>query len=410
MKAEPSAAATATLRVLLVDDDETMRDVGIAMLEALGADEVQTARNGEEGLKLLGGAAIMPNLLLCDLQMPGMDGIEFLRHVAMGGYRGDVVLLSGMTHGVLKASEQLAREHGLHLIGVLEKPLTEARLAAVLAQASRERAAAEASGAAQALTPAEIQAGLREGRLEAHFQPIVSLRDGRVLGAEALARWRDPVRGLLPPFAFIPVAESHGLIHAITLEMFRQAVARQQAWRQDGHRLAVHVDITVDDLLDIELPALLHRLVDDAGLTVGDFVLELTEGRLMSDLKRGLDVLIRLRLKGFGLAIDDFGIGYSTMETLLRLPFTELKVDRAFVCGAHESQEARAILDSSVKLGRTFGLTVVAEGVETRADWACARAAGCDAAQGFLVAVPMPGDALGEWITRWHAQGDVLPP
>jgi EAL domain-containing protein (putative c-di-GMP-specific phosphodiesterase class I)/CheY-like chemotaxis protein len=200
----------------------------------------------------------------------------------------------------------------------------------------------------------------------------------------------------------MPIIEQHGLIDAFTLAVFRQAVAQQRAWLRQGHAIKLNVNLSMDNLLRVDLPEVLAGIVSEAGLEADNIVLEMTESRLMSNLRLSLDILIRLRLKGFGLSIDDFGTGYSTMENLKQLPFTELKVDRVFVHGADSDPAARAILDSSLRLGRSFGLNLVAEGVETRQDWDLIVASGCDEIQGYYVARPMPAAALLDWKDNWE--------
>lgn len=390
------------LRVLLLDDDELMLEIGDEMLRSLGADAVYCAQNGEQGLALLDTCAEPPDLLVCDLRMPGMDGIEFLRHVSLRGYGGDVVLLSGVSSGVLKSAERLAREHGLNFLGVLEKPPAREQLAAMLARTSQGRLSPREMQQAACLSADEARAGLAAGHVELHYQPKVALHERRVLGVECLARWRHPQRGLLPPSTFIDTIEQNGLIDDFTMAVFRRAVAQQRAWADAGRKVPINVNVSMDNLRHIDLPEIMEGIVREAGMNVGDIVLEMTETRLLSDLRVSLDILIRLRLKGFGLSIDDFGTAYSTMETLKQLPFSELKIDRAFVSGAGEDEAARAILESSVRLGKTFALNVVAEGVETEQDWATVAAAGCDEVQGYYVARPMPGSELLAWLAQWE--------
>ncbi|NMF91592.1 EAL domain-containing protein [Aromatoleum petrolei] len=399
-----SARSIKNFRALVLDDDEVMREVAEDLLHRLGIEQVLTAEDGNAGLSLLQSADPEPNLLLCDLNMPGMDGIELLRTIAARGFMGDVVVLSGAGAPVLKAAERLAIEYGLGFLGVLAKPVSERQLAEVLQRSRRPTADRAPHDILDPLTPDEIRSGLDTGRLALVFQPKVSAKDYRVSGFECLARWRHPARGLLSPGAFIPVIEQHGLIDRFTHEVFRLAVAHQREWRVAGHTIRLNVNVSMDNLLRLDLPETLEGLVDSAGGSPRDIILELTETRLLQNRRDGLDVLLRMCLKGFGVSIDDFGTGTSTMERLQHLPITELKIDRAFVHGAAKDPTARAILESSATLGRTLGLGVVAEGVETEEDLATVRAAGCDEVQGYLVAKPMGAEEVLLWIERWEAR------
>lgn len=399
----------AELHILVLDDDPTVREMTAAMLEELGVASVITAADGCEGLQLLDAASPAPNILICDLTMPGMDGIEFLRHVAARRYHGDVVLLSGVTAGVLKAAERLAAAHDLAVLGVMEKPVELDRLAEVLSRSRREQRAART--ALPHLSVPELRDGIGNACVELHYQPKVSLRTGKVAGVECLARWRHPVHGLLPPAAFIETIEQNHLIDAFTREVFRLAVAQQRVWLGQGIPLKVNVNLSMENLLHVDLPEILLSMAEAAGVSPQGIVLELTESRLLSDLKLSLEVLIRLRLMGFGLSIDDFGTGFSTMETLKQLPFSELKIDRAFVNGAAADPAARAILKSSASLGASLEMNVVAEGVETQSDWDAVAAAGCDEVQGYFVARPLAADALRDWLANRDAalSADSVP-
>ncbi|HJV26230.1 MAG TPA: EAL domain-containing protein [Aromatoleum sp.] len=389
--------------MLVLDDDETMREIVTELLHRLGITDVLTAANGHEGIALMDTARPVPNLLVCDLNMPGMDGIELLRTIAGRGYEGYVVLLSGASSSILKAAERLAIELGLGFLGVLEKPVTERQLANVLVR-SRRSASIGPRGSPDMLTPDEIRAGIEQGQITLVFQPKVSVADQRVVGVECLSRWRHPERGILPPATFIPVMEQHGLIDSFTLEVFRLAVAQLHTWREAGRRLKLSINLSMDSLRRLDLPEVLESMADAAGVAAHDLILEVTETRLLQDLKLSLDILLRMRLKGFDLSIDDFGTGYSTMESLKDLPFTELKIDRAFVHDAANDPAALAILRSSAALGHTLGLSIVAEGVETDDDWAVVAAAGCEEVQGYVVAKPMGADELPNWIDAWEGR------
>lgn len=390
-------------RVLMLDDNVFFLELVGDMLRNLGAAEVLTETEG--GRALAHVETEKPDMVICDLGMPGMDGIEFLRHLAGQEYSGGVVVLSGLDKAVLKSAENLARSHGLNLLGVQQKPLEEDALAAIIARLgqSRPQRGGKAVPEVEMLAPEELREGLEAGRVEVFFQPKVSVRGRHVLGAECLARWRHPERGLLTPDAFISVAEQHGLIDALALAVFRNAVAQLGQWRKQGQQISVAINLSMDNLNRLDLPDVFEKIAHEAGVETGAIILEMTESRLMDNYTLSLDILTRLRLKGFGLSIDDFGTAYSTMENLKQLPFTELKIDRAFVNGASRDRMERAILDSSVRLGKALKLNLVAEGVETQEDWELVARCGCNEVQGYFIAPPMPAHEWMDWVARWES-------
>ena len=390
------------LRVLLVDDDEFVLDFVEDMLHGLGVKSVSRSLDGNAALAAVDGAIRPLQLLICDLNMPGMDGIEFLRHLADRGFEGGVILSSGSDKRVIKTVESLVQAHKLRFLGTLQKPVEEAALLTALINFTGLEPKAN-YGPIQELSPEEIRAGLDAGQMETFFQPKVTVADRRVVGAECLVRWRHPERGLIQPAAFISVAEEHGLIDDLTMAVFHKAMGHLKEWTRLGHDLKVSVNVSMDNMDRLDLPEVFADIVRQAGVETGRVILEMTESRLMSNIVTSLEIITRLRLKGFDLSIDDFGTGYSSMEKLKQLPFTELKVDRSFVCGATRDSVSRAILESSVQMGHALGMSVVAEGAETQEDWDQLVAVGCDEVQGYFVARPMPAEDFIAWKTRWEA-------
>lgn len=389
------------LNALLVDDDEFTVEFVADMLRHVRPCTLRTAGSAAGALEHLRDEA--PDILFCDLNMPGMDGIELLRHVAAGGFRGGVVLLSGMDGKLLKAAESLANAQHLNIVGSLSKPVNEENLRAVLERFDSARSCLADETSVEALTASELIKGLASGCLRLHVQPKISLHNAEVVGVECLARWEHPTRGTLLPDTFIAVAEQSGMIDALTLDMLHMGAQQLRQWKNAGLALRISVNVSMDNLHELDQPEIFADIVARAGLTPQDITLEITESRLISDYTVRLDILTRLRLKGFGLSIDDFGTGYSTLEKIKQLPFTELKVDRYFVHGANHDPAARAILESSVRLGRSLQLNVVAEGVENEEDWNLAMHAGCHEVQGYHVAEAMPAEEFADWLANWQS-------
>ncbi len=390
---------------MVVDDIKLMRDVAQALLLRCGVQRITCHADGEAALAALDILTAQDNpidLILLDLNMPVMDGIEVLRHLGARRFAGQVALVSAENIRVLRTAETLARAHDLDIVGYVEKPLTAEGLNGILAKTGQKRQRAE-TAVDDAPSEAELLDAIRDGQIQIAVQPKVDMRSSAVLGVEALVRWRHPQRGLLPPGRFVPVAEAGAAADPLFHTVLSQSLRAAARWRSLGLNLKIAVNISTANLGSLNLPDRLAQAAREVELPPENLILEVTESRLIEDLAAALEVLTRLRLKGFGLSIDDFGTGYSSLEQLQRIPFDELKIDRQFVVAAANDQAARAIMASSVRLARQLGMAAVAEGVERQEDWDCAQLLGCDVAQGYLVAEPMPPEQLPNWVAAWNS-------
>jgi EAL domain-containing protein (putative c-di-GMP-specific phosphodiesterase class I)/CheY-like chemotaxis protein len=397
----PSEAGFDSLHVLLVDDNAFARSVGTQALRSVGIRSILEAASAREVLEFLGRSVPAVDVLFCDLMMPDVDGIEMIRHLASLAAPPSIVFVSGADAVLLVAAEITARARGLRVIGAIEKPLTPKAICQALARLG-EKPASSGSRTAINVTAEDLKVALAEQQFEPYFQPKVSLADGSVAGFEALARWKHPNRGLIFPNTFIPIAEQSGQISALTSQIMMSSMKQCAAWGHAGMRTKVSVNVSAHILVDLNLPDLLAREAERFEIDPPQVILEVTESGLFHDAANTLDILARLHMKGFPLSIDDFGTGYSSMEQLRRVPFAEMKIDRAFVCGADKN--AKAILESSAHLGRTLQMTVVAEGVETQADWNAVHAVGVDFAQGYFIAKPMAAEQIPAWVAQWASQ------
>lgn len=218
---------------------------------------------------------------------------------------------------------------------------------------------------------------------------------------EALARWRHPVHGIVAPYAFIKPLEDNGLIDELTWVMLEKASACCRTWRARGLDATVSVNLSLKSLSDNKLADRIADIVRSLNIEPRHIVLEVTESAAATDVGHALENLARLRMKGFGLSIDDYGTGYSSMQQLTRIAFTELKIDQSFVTNAAKHESARIILESSLDMAKKLQITAVAEGVETQADWDLLRQLGCGLAQGYFIAVPMDASVCMKWIQGW---------
>lgn len=394
---------TSSVRILVLDDEPFMNKLLAHMLVGLGHDSVTACDNGPAALELV-EAPLPPNLILLDLNMPGMDGIEFVRELVERDYAGSLILVSCEDERVLHMAANLVQAHGITVLGQLTKPVSRAVLATMV-EAWKPHAAPQE---AKVYGPDELRAALANNELENHYQPKVAVGTGEVVGVETLVRWRHPTDGLVFPDQFIGVAEEHGLIDDLTRVVLCAALAQAAAWRQLGLSLRVAINISMDNLTSVDFVHFVSAATVAAGVAPQDVILEVTESRLMLDQRAPLEVLTRLRLKRFLLSIDDFGTGHSSLTQLHDIPFDELKIDRNFVRRSGSDKTALAMFTASLGLGQQLGMQVVAEGVEDRETWDLVRRTKCDLAQGYFIARPMPAADMVGWIESWTARRPEL--
>ena len=244
---------------------------------------------------------------------------------------------------------------------------------------------------------ADLRRALDRGELKAWYQPVIDLATGRPVATEALVRWEHPTRGLVSPLEFIGVAEDAGLIAELGLQVLDQACRQTATWQReiDGE-LGVSVNVSGRQVNDPTFPAQVAAIAQRSGLRAGTLALEITESVLMEEADSPATVLSTLQEHGLTLALDDFGTGYSSLSRLKRFPLDVLKIDRSFVAGVDSDADDRAIVKATIDMAHAMGLTVVAEGVETREQEERLRAFGCDLGQGYLYARPQPAEAITE--------------
>jgi EAL domain-containing protein (putative c-di-GMP-specific phosphodiesterase class I)/ActR/RegA family two-component response regulator len=326
-----------------------------------------------------------PTLVVMDLQMPGTDGIELLRDLALSRCGAEIVIASGLDLRTLDAAKNLGTERGLKIHAILHKPVPLKDLEDLLARQKP---------ADSALLARDLGHAIATGQLFLEYQPKISTRLGQISGVEALVRWQHPDLGLVRPDLFISLAEESDLIDPLTDWVFSTAAQQAAAWQRQGLALDVAVNISAKNLRDIRLPDRLVSRCVEIGIQPDKLTLELTETSAMRDPVHMMDVLTRLRVKGFKLSIDDFGTGYSSLIQLKKMPFSELKVDLSFVTRMLHDKDCQIIVEAIVDLARKLGLESVAEGVESEPIWAALIGLGCDRGQGYYLGRPMTADRI----------------
>lgn len=404
--ARPTSDTTpvaAGLCFLVAEDHEFQRSMMVQMLEDLGAKLVHEADDGRSAMEISRELGHPFDIIVTDIDMPGMDGMSFIRRLGEAGVGASLIITSSLDRALLDTIETMSSAYGMRLLGTIEKPPTHERFADLIglhwkAKPNPERRKPDASP----FTLDEVLAGLRADEFEPYYQPKIELKTGRVKGAEALARWRHPRDGIILPYAFIGILEDSGEIGELTWTILAKSARDCRHWREAGLDLDVSVNLSVKQLNDPGISEAITWQVTNQGLDPRHMILEITESAAMSDVGRVLENLTRLRMKGFGLSIDDYGTGYSSMQQLTRIPFTELKIDQSFVAHAAQQESSRLILESSLAMAKKLGITSVAEGAETQADWNMLRECDCDLAQGYYIARPMAAADFPAWVRQWE--------
>jgi len=398
--AQDNSISIADLHFLIAEDDEFQRRWLQVMLAKLGAQHIVEAENGEIALEILQAKDSRIDISFIDLNMPRMDGVELVRHLANGDCRTSIVLTSALGSALLFSVETMSKAYGIDLLGTFEKPATPEVLQGLI-QRYQPPEVRRAKKALPVFTLQEIRDGIRAGQFEPFFQPKVELATGKVKAVEAFVRWRHPQHGIVTPPAFIPVLEASGHMEDLTWLVVERAVAACRIWHDQGLMLSVSINLSATSLAEPGLAEKILAHIGQHGITPQYLTIEITELMAMTDVPVCLENLARLRMKGFGLSIDDYGTAHSNVQQLLRIPFLDLKIDRSFVAGASQNQQMHIALSSCLELARKLHRNSVAVGVETREDWDLLRDLGCTYAQGFYIAKPMERDAVPGWIEEW---------
>lgn len=394
------------LRMFVVDDEPFALLLLCRQLANIGLSQVETFGSALDALQVLEKNRNAADVVICDLQMPVMDGVEFVRNLARIGFGGSLVLVSGEDERVLETVKRLAAAHRLNVLGALRKPTSPEAIRQLLS--SQPLAQATMRLYRKAYSRAELEQAIAGDEMITYFQPKVALDDARVVGVEALARWLHPRDGLVCPDRFIESMEKNGMIQDLTRVVLGKTLRQASEWRRMGLDLHVAVNVSMQCLTDVRFADQIAALAADTNVPLDHLVLEVTETRLMQDPVAALDVLSRLRLRRVGLSIDDFGTGHSSLAQLRDIPFNELKLDRSFVHGASSDNALRTILVSNLDMAHRLGMRTVAEGVENLDDWELLRQIGFDLAQGYLIAPPMTGNQLPAWIGKWQKRRAAL--
>ncbi len=389
------------LTMMVVEDNNFQRAVATKVLEDLGCEKVLSASDGQDALEKIVAHPDRVDIVISDLDMPGMDGVEFLRNIAERKLADAMVVASALDESLVHTVEDMAEEHGLQVLSNVPKPVTRDKIRTVIEQYRKEKRRKNPDTYKESFTPEEIQEALDAGQFQVWYQPKVRMSDGAWVSSEALARWVHPDHGVIMPAQFVSVMENSSMIDQLTWKQIHSIVEDLRMWQIHGKDVSIAVNLSPLLLEDTAMPQKLEEILGHNGVSTCRVTLEITENVMMQNLARSLETLARIRMKGFCLSIDDFGTGFSNFQQLNRIPFTELKLDRTFVSKVAEKPANKVIVESNIAMAKRLQLETVAEGVETPSDWNEIKALGCDYAQGFLIARAMPASQLPQWEQEW---------
>lgn len=393
----------AHLHFLVAEADPAQRLTLVDMLGRLGASQVTEVPDGHTALRCFQDS-FTPNVnvAIIDLALPGMDGLELIRTLAAMNCRARLIVVGAQPANLMFSVETMAQAYGFDLLGTMTKPVSAARLASLLENYAPPVLAANGAPKGPSFTFSEVGIGLQARQFEPFFQPKIELETGQVKGLEAFARWRHPEHGVLGPSAFIDALEQNNRVDFLDWSMIEKSVEHCRRFHDQGIPISISINLAPETLAH---PAFMQQI----GACVGrhrllpDYItFEMPESSVLTTDPSFVERLVRLRMAGYGLAIDDYGTGRSNLQLLARIPFSELKIDRSFVDGASKKRALGTVLSSCLGLARSLDRMSVAVGVETKQDWDFLQGLGCTYAQGYHIARPMEADAFPGWLEDWR--------
>jgi len=386
--------------IVIVDDDPVQVAIIRGVCAKLGF-ETRFAASYQEAVDQISTGHF--DCVTIDLSLGDRDGIELLRLIAAEAKVPRIIVISGCDERILNATVRMAHGAGITDAISLPKPINLSFLREALTLHTRGQASplADANAATRQITAADLRRAIDFGELSAAFQPKVDLASGEVIGCEALARWDSQSFGSVIPDVFIPLAEASGLIKSLTERVLRGALLMSDALLKIDPTFVVAVNLSATMLSDAALPEEIERLLAETETPARSLMIEVTESTAMADVSQAMDILLRLRIKGMGISIDDFGMGYSSLSALARMPFSELKIDRSFVKDCLTDSDMWKIVSSSVVMAHQYHMKVVAEGIENVETWRALVALGCDIGQGFVFSRALNHDDFIGWYRDW---------
>lgn len=388
------------LRFLVVEDHAFQREMLVRMLTSLGSAAVHEAADGAAALEVLRDRTKPVDIVVSDLAMPGMDGLEFVRRLSEDCDPVSLILTSALERSLLASVANMARAYDVNLLGVVGKPLSAVKLTPLIAKHRAPRSGAMTPATTTGFSADDVARAWKRDEFEPWFEPMADLQTGAIVGMTAVARWRNPGLGVLLPDAFLPSLKARGLADSLAWLMLRKSAEQCRRWRDAGHVLRIIVNLDFESLTAPDLATGVEETIVAQQLDASSVVLAINEDALRADVPRTLETLARLRLKGFGLLLDDFGSSWMMVEHLALVAFTELKIKGEFVHGKFGESDLAGIA-VGLELAAQLGIPAIAGGVVSEAKWKLLRDWECRYAQGAFMSPALAADAVLPWLATW---------
>ena len=387
-------------RILVVDDSTVQRDHAVGLCRELVPEaNIRQCTDGNHAVEELRKQTA--DIVVMDLEMPVMDGVLLASHIARESLASAIVICSSKDPLLIGSVGVMSESAGLRVLGMLQKPIQVDSLRQSFEKLFVPiRKPLKARATHPKVSREELDAAIARGEIELFYQPKLTSKGLLLKGVEALARWRHESGDIIPPPLFIPLAETTGLIDQLTISLLEQGIKHIKSCEKRGLRISMSFNLSPQSLSNPHFGEQIETLANASGVDSRSIIFEVTENMLLENLATSLQFLARLRLKGFGMSIDDYGTGFANAEQLAMLPATELKIDRSLVDGASKKWQQRQILESIVRLAQNLKLTTVAEGIEEFDDYQLLCELDVDLVQGFLFAKPMPADQFFNWVSK----------
>ncbi|PPK36740.1 diguanylate phosphodiesterase [Pseudomonas laurylsulfatiphila] len=388
-------------KILILEDHPMTRQMLVLALQGLGYTNVHTADCGKQAFALLKHEGHF-DVLICDIQMHGIDGLTFLREAAEIGYIAALIISSAIAPDLRLAIQQLARLTGYQVLGDLGKPFTRDELKVLMLRYCPSAPHRAPPTIDELPSATEIQSGLNDGEFIPFYQPKLNLQTLEVIGMEVLVRWQHPLHGLISPGLFLGAVRHFGFLNVMTQTIARQALSFLREQRLIGE-LRLSINVETEQLARPDLLEAVRQNLDAERVPAQSLILEITESGLMQAPITSIENLVRLRLLGCGVSIDDFGAGFSSLQRVCEMPCSELKLDMSFIRSMTHNPRSLAAVDSLLRLSDNLGIQLVAEGIETHEQLTLLQRLGCQIGQGYVFARPLPGPEFMDWLHQ-HKQ------
>lgn len=388
-------------KILILEDHPMTRQMLVLALQGLGYTNIHTADCGKQAFALLKHEGHF-DVLICDIQMPGIDGLTFLREAAEIGYIAALIISSAIAPDLRLAIQQLARLTGYQVLGDLGKPFTRDELKVLMLRYCPSAPYQVPPTIDELPSATEIQNGLNDGEFIPFYQPKLNLQTLEVIGMEVLVRWQHPLHGLISPGLFLGAVRHFGFLNVMTQTIARQALSFLREQRLIGE-LRLSINVETEQLARPDLLEAVRQNLDAERVPAQSLILEITESGLMQAPITSIENLVRLRLLGCGVSIDDFGAGFSSLQRVCEMPCSELKLDMSFIRSMTHNPRSLAAVDSLLRLSDNLGIQLVAEGIETHEQLTLLQRLGCQIGQGYVFARPLPGPEFMDWLHQ-HKQ------